>query len=74
MISAERFSKFINRLIAVENEARMLGMFETMHAINAAKNKAGFERAYLLEKSEKNNRAASRGAMNAHAGITTGNV
>lgn len=39
-------------LESAEQHARECGFFETMHAINAAKNKLGWECIYLMNKAK----------------------
>lgn len=40
---------FVTKLTALEGEAARLGLWKTMHKLNAAKREAGYERAIQLD-------------------------
>jgi hypothetical protein len=51
--TAEDWVRFINDLIEIETRAFRMGLGETGHALNAAKQKAGYEREYQLSKAHR---------------------
>lgn len=49
---------FIRRLVLMQNEAVKLGMYQTMHKINDAVKKSGWELAEILDGVEKEKKLA----------------
>ncbi len=45
-----KYKDFINKLVLLKDEAGRLGLFETMHELDAAVKKAGWETADVLNK------------------------